>query len=365
MHKPKTRSPRTPTAIEERKRSHLELCEKAPVEHPEKTTLLEEVDFIHNALPELRIEDLSLCTDFLGKTLQAPFLITGMTGGAPEAFTINRDLAAVAERCGIAFGLGSQRAMQHEPELAWTYQVRKFAPTTVILANIGLTQAAQTPTSALRELVDSVDADGLCIHLNAAQELMQPEGDRDFRGGYDTINRIANELDVPLIVKETGCGISPLVAHRLQDVGVRYVDVSGAGGTSWVRVESFRSAGEAAELGEQFASWGIPTAAALLALRGSPLRRIASGGLRNGVDAAKALALGADLCGMALPVFRAYRAGGKDQAEAFIGQCIRGLRTAMLLTGSRSVAELQHQPLVIGPRLEAWLRALETAQGRK
>lgn len=359
------KAPRIVDHIEQRKRSHLELCESAAVEHPEKTTLLEEVDFVHNALPELALHEVTLATEFLGKTLAAPFLITGMTGGAPEAYAVNRDLASVAERRRLAFGLGSQRAMQRRRELAWTYQVRKFAPTTVILANIGVTQAAEMPTSALQELIEAVGADGLCVHLNPAQELVQPEGDRDFRRGYATIQRLAAELGVPLIVKETGCGISPSIARRLYELGATYVDISGAGGTSWVRVESLRGGKAASDLGRLFASWGIPTGAVLLALRGASIPCIASGGLRNGLDAAKALALGAELCGMALPVLRAYRSGGAEQAEAFLQECENALKTAMLLTGSASLAELRQQPLFIGPRLQAWLHTLTRGERRR
>ncbi len=364
MSEPKPTPPPPAASLEQRKRAHLDLCARAEVEHPEKTTLLEEIDFVHNALPELALHEVSLSTEFLGKTLAAPFLISGMTGGAPETYAINRDLAIVAERRRIAFGLGSQRAMHQRRELAWTYQVRKFAPSTVILANIGITQAAETPTSALRELIEAVGADGLCVHLNPAQELIQPEGDRDFRHGYATIRRLADELDVPLIVKETGCGISPTIAQRLYDLGARYIDISGAGGTSWVRIESLRSAGAAATLGAQFASWGIPTGAALLALRGTAVPCIASGGLRNGLDAAKALALGAQLCGMALPVLRAYHTGGTAGAESFLVECESALRTVLLLTGSASLAELRKQPLFIGPRLNAWLEALTAWERR-
>ncbi len=364
MGKPRTHVPPT-EQIAERKRSHLDLCANAAVEHPEKTTLFEEVDFIHNALPELALEEIDLSTEFLGKRLATPFLITGMTGGTADAFAINRDLAALAERCQIAFGLGSQRAMQRDPSLAWTYQVREFAPTTVVLANIGLTQAATQPTEALRELLQLVGADALCIHLNPAQELIQPEGDRDFRNGYSAIERVVRELGAPVIVKETGCGISTAVAARLHALGVEYIDFSGAGGTSWVRVESLRTQGRAHRLGELFASWGIPTAAALAAARHLPLKRIASGGLRNGLDAAKAIALGADLCGMALPVFRAYQQGGREGAVSFLQQCADALRTAMLLTGSASLRDLQSQPVVLGPRLQTWLNTLNQLQGRK
>lgn len=364
MRKPRPQSPPAEN-IAERKRSHLDLCANAAVEHPEKTTLFEEVDLIHNALPELALEDIDLGTEFLGKPLAAPFLITGMTGGTAEAFAVNRDLAALAERHRIAFGLGSQRAMQRDRAVAWTYQVREFAPTAVLLANIGLTQAAQQPTRALRDLLQSVGANALCVHLNPAQELVQPEGDRDFRGGYDTIRRLVEELALPVIVKETGCGIAPAVAEQLHRVGVRYIDIAGAGGTSWVRVEALRNRGLPQEVGELFSSWGIPTAAALLAVRELPLCRIASGGVRNGLDAAKAIVLGAHLCGMALPVFRAYRAGGVEGAEQFLQQCILALKTAMLLTGSADLRTLQAQPYVVGPRLQAWLQGLTQHKSRR
>jgi isopentenyl-diphosphate Delta-isomerase len=343
--------------LQARKRSHLDLCANEHVEFGGKTTLFEEVELVHNSLPELAVEDLDTSVEFLGKRLRAPLLITGMTGGTDEASVVNRDLALVAERSGIAFGLGSQRVMQRDPATTWTFEVRAVAPSTVLLANIGLIQAGESSVAQVRHLVDRVGADGLCVHLNPAQELIQPEGDRSFRGGYATLRRLCSELEVPVIAKETGCGISAAVGTALRDVGVRTVDVSGAGGTSWVRVESLRGDARSRHLGELFADWGIPTAASLAMLRDSGLEVIASGGLRTGLEMAKAIALGARLCGAALPVYRAYRTGGVAAALAWVEDLVAGLKTAMLLTGSRTLTDLARQPLVLGARLLAWVAA--------
>jgi len=339
----------------ERKRAHLEICADAEVEYRGKTTLLDDVELVHDALPELALSELSTETTLLGKRLRAPLLITGMTGGTPEATAINRDLAAVAEAHGIAFGLGSQRAMQREPALATTFAVRAHAPTTLVLANLGVVQAAQLATAELERLVQAIAADALCLHLNPAQELVQPGGDRDFRGGLAAITRLVRELPYPVVVKETGCGISRAVAQRLRDAGVRTIDVSGAGGTSWVRVEALRGDAGAQALGEEFSEWGIPTAAALLGVHGLGLACIASGGIRSGLDVAKTVALGAVAAGVALPVFRAYTAGGAAGAGDFVSRLVAGLRTAMLLTGARDLEALGRIPTVLGPRLQAWV----------
>jgi isopentenyl-diphosphate delta-isomerase len=341
-------------SIGDRKRSHLELCATGPVEYTSKTTLFDEVDLVHDALPELAVDEIDLATTLVGKPLRAPFLITGMTGGTPEAQAVNRDLAQVAEEAGIAFGLGSQRAMQRDPACTDTFAVRQHAPSTVILANLGVVQAAATPTAEIGDLVRRIGADALCVHLNPGQEIVQPAGDRDFRGGLAAIARLVRELGVPVIVKETGCGVSRTVGQRLAHVGVRTIDVSGAGGTSWVRVEGLRAGPAGQALAAEFGEWGIPTAAALLGLRGVPLELIASGGVRSGLDAARAIALGARVAGVALPVFRAYQAGGVDAARRFIDHLIAGLRTAMLLTGSRDGAALGRAPVVLGPRLREW-----------
>jgi len=351
-------------ALRARKQSHLDLCLHEQVEFVGKSTLFEEVELLHNSLPELAVDDLDLSVEFLGKRLRAPLLITGMTGGTEDAFAINRDLARVAERCGIAFGLGSQRVMQRDPQTAWTFAVREFAPTTALLANIGIMQAAEQSAADLQRLVTAVSADGLCVHLNPAQELIQPEGDRSFRGGIATLTRLSADLGVPLIAKETGCGISRRVGEALRRAQVRYVDVSGAGGTSWIRVEALRGNDRSRHLGELFANWGIPTAASLAMLRGTGLDVIASGGLRSGLDMAKAIALGARLCGAALPIYRAYRQRGIEGAEALVDELIAGCQTAMLLTGSRTLADLSRQPVVLGERLKAWVAAGRMGQGK-
>jgi isopentenyl-diphosphate delta-isomerase len=342
-------------AISDRKRSHLELCQAEEVEYTRKTTLFEEVDLVHDALPELAVDEVDVSTTLLGKRLRAPLLITGMTGGTDEASAINRGLAEVAEQHGIGFGLGSQRAMQRVPDLAYTFEVRAHAPTTLVLANLGIVQAATQPTAEIERLVRAVGADAVCIHLNPAQELIQPGGDRDFRTGLATLRRLVAELPVPVVVKETGCGLSRAVGERLVAAGVRTADVSGAGGTSWVKVEGLRAGAPERELAEQFAEWGIPTAAALLGLRGVGLDLIASGGIRTGLDVAKAVALGAHVAGMALPVFRAYREGGSRGAGDLVAQLTAGLRTAMVLTGSRDLGALRQVPVVIGSRLRDWV----------
>jgi isopentenyl-diphosphate delta-isomerase len=346
-------------SISDRKRSHLDVCEQGAVEYAGKTTLLEEVDLVHDALPELAVDEVDVGVELLGKRLRAPLLITGMTGGTAEASDINRDLALVAEEYGIAFGLGSQRAMQRRPELAYTFQVRAHAPTTLVLANLGIVQATELGTDEIARLVERVGADALCVHLNPAQELIQPGGDRDFRGGLATIERLVRELGVPLVVKETGCGISRAVAARLRHVGVSFVDVSGAGGTSWVKVEAIRADEPAQALGLVFADWGVPTAAAVLGARTLGLNCVASGGIRTGLDVAKVIALGARVAGVALPVFRAYREGGLAAARRFIERLTTELRTAMVLTGSRNIDALGRVPTVLGPRLRAWVLAEE------
>src|SRR6185436_13381437 len=243
------------------------------------------------------------------------------------------------------------------PDVAWTFEVRQHAPTTLVLANLGLVQAAARSTADVQALAQAVGADAVCIHLNPAQELIQPGGDRDFRGGVAALGRLARELPLPVIVKETGCGISRRVGERLVAAGIRTVDVSGAGGTSWVKVEALRAGGLERTLGQVFSDWGIPTAAALVGLRNLGLDLIASGGIRTGLDVAKAIALGARIAGVALPVFRAYRAGGTAAAGQFIERLTAGLRTAMVLTGCRDLAALGRARVVLGSRLKEWVSA--------
>jgi len=348
-------------ATAKRKDAHLDLCATGDVEPVGNSTLLEDVRLVHCAMPELSVDEVDLTTEFLGKTLRYPLLITGMTGGTERAGVVNRDLALLAERHGLAFGVGSQRAMAENPQAGESYQVRRVAPTVPLLGNIGLYQAVRLGVDGVRRLAEAIGADGMALHLNAGQELTQPEGDRDFRGGYQIVEQLVRAFGARLLVKETGCGISPDVARRLVELGVGNVDVSGLGGTSWVRVEQLRAEGIQAQVGAEFSNWGIPTAAAIATVRravGPGPRLVASGGLRTGLDAAKVIALGADVAGMALPLFRAQQIGGVEGAERALTVILTSLRQAFVLTGSASCAELQRKPRIIGGQLKDWLATL-------
>lgn len=346
-------------ATAQRKDAHLDLVMKAEVEPPSNRTLLECVRLVHCAMPELALEEVDTSAELFGKRLRLPLVVSGMTGGTERAGAVNRDLARLAERHGLAFGLGSQRAMAEQRERAASFRVREVAPSAVVIGNIGLGQAVKLGAEEVSRLAREIGADGMALHLNAAQELTQPEGDRDFRGGYALVQALAEKLGDRLLVKETGCGLSPEVARRLVECGVRTLDVAGLGGTCWVRVEQLRAQGPAAET--ELSSWGIPTAACVAAARravGPRARIIASGGIRTGLEVAKALALGADLAGMALPLLRAQQRGGLEQAERALGAIALGLRQALLLTGSRSLSELRRGPRVLTGELKDWLAAL-------
>lgn len=341
--------------IRKRKADHLSLCATDEVAFRSRTTMLECVELVHDSLPELSMDELDITVTMFGKRLRAPLLIAAMTGGTDAAAEVNHTLAKIAERRGYAFGLGSQRAMQREPDTTWTYEVRKVAPTTLLFGNVGVIQARDQRTESLQKLVHDIGADALCVHMNPAQEVVQPEGDRDFRGGVDTFARLKRELSVPIIAKETGNGVSPRTAHRLREVGVSTVDVSGAGGTSWVGVETLRAEGGAKELGQRLWDWGVPTAAAVVFARNAGHDVIATGGIRSGLDVARAIALGAKICGIARPVLQALNDGGEAGAEQFLERVENELRTVMLLTGSRTLAHLARAPRVLRPPLKEWL----------
>lgn len=338
-----------------RKSDHIDLTLGADVGF-RKTTLLEQVHLVHCSLPELDFSRLDLGVRTFGRTLRAPLLISGMTGGNARAGDFNRRLAEVAERGGYAMGLGSQRAMVKsgvvDPDVLRTYSIRDVAPNVLLFGNLGVVQAARMSTDLVGQMVAAVDADALCVHLNPAQEMIQADGDRDFRGGLDAIARLATELPVPVIVKETGAGISREVALTLRARGVRHIDVAGAGGTSWVAVERHRASEELRSLGDAFWDWGIPTAASLLEVRDAAFETvIASGGLTSGLCVAKSVALGAKLCGIARPVLKALDAGGVEGALGFLAGIERELRTAMLLTGAKDLRALGDVRRTYGPDL--------------
>lgn len=342
--------------IGERKVDHLELATSGDVGFKHTTTLFECVRLVHDALPELDVDAIDASTIVLGKTLRAPILIAGMTGGAERAERINKELAAIAEERGYAFGLGSQRAMHKRREATRTYQVRDVAPTTLVLGNLGVVQAAQMSTQEIQDLISEVGADALCVHLNPAMEIVQAEGDRDFRGGLDTLTRLVNELGKPVIAKETGCGISHAVAAKLRRAGVTHVDVSGAGGTSWVAVETQRASSDKKALGQAFWEWGVPTAASVAWVHSHGFETVfATGGMQTGLDIAKAIALGASAGGIARGALQALERGGPSGARSFFAAAEAELRAALLLTGSENVAALKRAPRVITGELKDWL----------
>ena len=343
------------TDIEQRKADHLDLCATDDVAFRQRTTLLECVRLVHQALPEADFDSIDTRVRLLGKELRAPLLIAAMTGGHERAAEINQSLASIANDLGYAFGLGSQRAMQKRPETSWTYQVREHAPTALLFGNVGVVQARDLSTQAIAQMLVDVGADALCVHMNPAMELIQHEGDRDFGGGLQTFQRLWAELDVPVIAKETGNGISREVAAQLRAIGIRHADTSGAGGTSWVGVETLRADGDGQALGEALWDWGIPTAASVRYCVDAGMTTIATGGIQTGMDVARAIALGASCAGIARHVYQAFLGGGTEGARSFLLRIERELRSVMLLCGAKTIEELQQAPRVVTGELRDWI----------
>lgn len=359
--------------IEERKRDHISLCLDLgdEADFSEKTTWLEHVELIHNALPELSWDEISLEARLLGRKFSYPILIEGMTGGAREAYEINRNLAEAAEKLNIPMGVGSQRAGIENPALAETYDVaRKIAPRCFLIGNLSGVELAKHGVGYAERAVEMIEADALAIHLNVLQEIIQPEGSRSFKGILRAIELLCEKLDVPVIVKEVGFGVSREVAERLAEAGVKAVDVAGAGGTNWAKIEAERVKGlnaAKALIAELYSEWGIPTAASILEVSGvRGLDLIASGGIRNGLQAAKAMAIGADFVGMARPLLKPALAG-PEHVEKMIARVAEELRVAMLLTGSKTISDLKRCRYVLLGPLSEWAsqRARKASRGRR
>ena len=307
----------------------------------------DEYRFVHRALPEINLWDIDLSTELFGRQLAAPLLISCMTGGTDEARRINRNLARVAQAHGLAMGLGSGRVLLEHPELAESFDVRPFAPDVLLFANLGAVQLNRGySVEHCKRLVSRLGADALVLHLNALQEALQSNGDTCFEGLLAKIEELCSRLDVPVVVKEVGWGIAPDIVRKLVEAGVQAVDIAGAGGTSWSEVERHRMQDESrARIAAAFRDWGTSTAECLReARKAEPNGTIfASGGIRNGIDVAKALALGADLVGMAGPFLRAA-AESMESADILAAETLEVLRISMFGIGARSTAELRRTP---------------------
>ncbi len=364
---PANRKPAPEDLVESRKGDHIELAASRDVEGSGRAGWAD-VRLVHEALPELDFEKIELGVEFLGRQLRVPLLIAGMTGGHPAGEQINAVLARAAERHGLAMGLGSQRAALRRPGLAQTYSVaRREAPSAYLIANVGAPQlVAQGPSPALeidevRGAIEMIGADALAVHLNFLQEAVQPEGDRNAVGSAEAIRGLVSQVGVPVIAKETGAGLTRASAERLCDLGVAAIDVGGQGGTSFAAIESLRAEAQGAEahrrLGEVLRDWGVPTTVGVVGAAASGLPLIATGGVRTGLDAAKALALGATLVGVARPLLQAAIEGDKA-VDRWIDQFLRELRTVLFLTGCARPSELRSRPRVILGETRAWLDQL-------
>ena len=336
-----------------RKAEHLRINVAHDVSAKGITTGLETYAFEHQALPEIDLADVDVSTELLGKRLSAPLVVSCMTGGTPEAQRINAALAQVAQEFGIAMGLGSGRALLERPETLPTFDVRSHAPDVLLLANVGAVQLNKGyGVAECRRLVELLQADALVLHLNALQEALQPEGDTNFRGLLAKIAKLCKELETPVVVKEVGWGIGPAAVRALFDAGAKAIDLAGAGGTSWSEVERYRIVQPwRARVAGRFASWGIPTARCIREARSVAPKQtiIASGGIRDGLDAAKAIARGADAAGIAGPFLRAADVS-LDAARDYAREVVETLRIAMFCTATRTISELKGTPRLIVER---------------
>lgn len=326
----------------DRKQEHIELSLDGGIQLG--VNFFDRYAFDHQALPEIALDEIDLSVEFLGRRLEAPLLISCMTGGTGQASAINRNLAIAAQETRIALGVGSQRKALEDPEQAASFEVRPHCPDVPVLANLGAVQLNYGfGIDQCRAAVEMVEADALVFHLNPLQEAIQPEGQCDFRGLTAKMAAIGGRLEVPLVAKEIGCGLSRRAGEQLHEAGVRIVDAAGLGGTSWARIEARRAAD--VELGELFAGWGVPTPRSIRELASiEGMTVIGSGGVRSGVDAAKAIALGADLVGLAQP-FLAAAVESPELAVAAARRIAHELRIAMFCVGARSVDELRRTEL--------------------
>jgi len=345
-----------------RKADHIRISLEKDVQARKTTTCFEDIHLIHKALPEINKQEINLSTEVFNHKFSAPLIVGAITGGTPEATRINAAIAEAVEELGLGMGVGSQRAAIEDKKLEKTFTIaRKKAPNAFLIANIGGVQLVNGYSmKEVEKAVAMIEADAIAIHLNPLQEVIQPEGQTNFRGILEKISEIAEEIDKPLIVKETGAGIAAEEAKKLEAVGVNGIDVSGAGGTSFAAVEYYRVKGPKnsfqRKLGDVFWDWGIPTAISVAEVSQSvKIPVIASGGVRDGVDMAKALALGANLTSLSQPILQVAVKGARETKNV-LSLLIEELRNVMFLVGANSIQELHKVPLVITGKTAEWLR---------
>jgi isopentenyl-diphosphate Delta-isomerase len=349
--------------IGKRKAEHIKICLEEKAQAKKATSGFEDIQFIHRALPEIDKAQIDLSTSFLGKKLSAPIIVGAMTGGTQEAVKINSSIAQAVETLGLGMGLGSQRAAIEHQSLEETFKVaRKNAPTAFLVANVGGVQLVHGfGLKEVRKVVEMIDADAVAVHLNALQEAVQPEGQTNFKGVLAKIAQVTSAIKTPVIVKETGAGISAEDAKALEDAGVAAIDVSGVGGTSFAAVEYYRSSEKKEKvqhfLGEAFWDWGIPTAVSLIEIAQTvKIPIIASGGVRSGTDIAKALALNANLASISQPILEVAVLGAKETQDK-LSCLMEELKNALFLVGAEKPADLSNTPLVITGKTGEWLVA--------
>ena len=346
-----------------RKAEHIRISLNQHVQTKRTTTGFEDVHFIHRALPEIDKQKIDLSTKIFSHKFAAPIIVGAITGGTPEATKINAAIAEAVEELGLGMGVGSQRVAIEDEKLEKTFAIaRKKAPNAFLIANIGGVQLAQGyGLKEVKKAIEMIDADAIAIHLNPLQEAIQPEGQTNFKGILAKISEIAEEIDKPVIAKETGAGIAAEEAKKLETAGVKGIDISGAGGTSFAAVEYYRAKGLRNDvqrrLGYVFWDWGIPTAVSVTEVSQTvSIPVIASGGIRNGLDVAKALALGGSLTSLSQPVLRAAFKGVKETVHV-LSLLIDELRNGMFLVGTDSVKALRETPIVITGKTAEWLKA--------
>jgi isopentenyl-diphosphate delta-isomerase len=343
--------------IKRRKREGIEIPLNENIQGRTASTYLEYVKLLHNALPEINYDQIDLSIEFLNRSFSAPLIIDSMTGGTDEAFVINKRLGLIAERYGLGMGLGSQRAGLKSDKLVESYSIaRKVAPNAFLIANIGGAQLSDgLSNSDILKIIKMIDANALAIHLNPLQELIQPEGEPRFKGILKKITNLVNEVEIPIIVKEVGSGISADVAIKLEKSGINSINVAGAGGTSWAGIEKIRADQHneylKSQLGELFWDWGIPTALSILLVSNSvKIPVIASGGLRNGLEIAKCLILGANVCAMAFP-FLKRASKSEEELEKFTQLILSEIRATMFLLGAKDVHSLKNTRYILIDKL--------------